>query len=339
LTLKSEAGRPILQATLASELADFTPYSGGFAVIGEDGHDWSHEYINVDALDAFDLDLRLSAQRVLLGKAELARAAVAAALKGGRFTLSVGEAQFHDGMLRGTAAVGRGSAGPEIKIEANITNFDLDRGLGELTGIRRLEGKGTLNFVLEGAGPSVYAMARSLSGQATLTAANGSLNGINVEQVLRRLEHKPLSGSADFSGGRTSFDRLLAKLSIAQGKAKIEEAQLDSSFMRVMLVGEASIAHRDLDLKGTASLVQPAAADNAMQPFDLPFIVQGSWDKPFLLPDPASLIKRSGAAAPLLDALRKQSDHEKTARSGMEPLAGSRPSPTVNAPAAGRPAP
>ncbi len=339
LTLKSEAGRPILQATLASESADFTPYSGGFAVTGEDGRDWSREYIDVDALAGFDLDLRLSAQRVLIGKVELARAAVAAALKGGRFTLSVGEAQFHDGILRGTAAVGRGSAGPEVKIEANVSNFDLERGLGELTSIRRLEGKGTLNLMLEGAGPSVHAMVRGLSGQATLTAANGSLNGINVEQVLRRLEHKPLSGAADFRGGRTSFDRLMAKLRISQGTARIEEAQVDSSFMRVTLAGEASIAHRDLDLKGTASLVRPAAADNAIQPFDLPFIVQGPWDKPFLLPDPTALIQRSGAAAPLLDALRKQNVREKTARSGMEPLAGSRPSPAVEAPAARRPAP
>ncbi len=34
--------------------------------------------------------------------------------------------------------------------------------------------------------------------------------------------------------------------------------------------------------------------------FDLPFVAQGPWDSPFLLPDPQALIRRSGAARPLL---------------------------------------
>jgi AsmA protein len=36
----------------------------------------------------------------------------------------------------------------------------------------------------------------------------------------------------------------------------------------------------------------------------LPFVVQGPWDDPIILPDAQSLIRRSGAAAPLLDAIR-----------------------------------
>ena len=38
--------------------------------------------------------------------------------------------------------------------------------------------------------------------------------------------------------------------------------------------------------------------------FELPFVVQGRWDDPIMLPDAQSLIRRSGAAAPLLDAVR-----------------------------------
>jgi AsmA protein len=57
---------------------------------------------------------------------------------------------------------------------------------------------------------------------------------------------------------------------------------------------------RDLDLKGVATLVSSATANE----FDLPFVVQGQWDDPIMLPDPQSLIRRSGAAAPLLDAIK-----------------------------------
>ena len=61
---------------------------------------------------------------------------------------------------------------------------------------------------------------------------------------------------------------------------------------------------RELDLKGIASLLTSTAAE-VPPAFELPFVVQGPWDDPIILPDAQILIRRSGAAAPLLDAVRK----------------------------------
>jgi AsmA protein len=63
------------------------------------------------------------------------------------------------------------------------------------------------------------------------------------------------------------------------------------------LVGSASIADRDLDLKGTAALLA-ATSGNTGSPFELPFVVHGSWDNPDIRPDPGFLIRRSPATAP-----------------------------------------
>jgi AsmA protein len=53
--------------------------------------------------------------------------------------------------------------------------------------------------------------------------------------------------------------------------------------------------------------------------FELPFVVQGRWDDPILLPDAQSLIRRSGAAAPLLDAVRDRKTRD-AVRSVIERL-------------------
>jgi AsmA protein len=53
--------------------------------------------------------------------------------------------------------------------------------------------------------------------------------------------------------------------------------------------------------------------------FELPFVVQGRWDDPIMLPDAQSLIRRSGAAAPLLDAVRDRKVRDQT-RSVIERL-------------------
>lgn len=312
LAVKREAGRTLLQATLASDSADFTAYTRGIKLNSEDGYSWSRDYIELGQLNAFDLDLRLSSKKVVMGKITAAPVAASILMKGGQFALSIGDAGIYGGKLRGRASIGPSTSGnPVLKVEANLLDFDLERGVGEITGIRRMEGKGLLDLVLEGSGPHAEAIVRNVSGRIQLNAGQGSLNGINVEQVLRRLERRPLSGAPDLAGGRTVFEKLGLKLAVENGKARVEEANIENQVVRVRFGGEASLVHRDLELRGQASLLRPASA--ATQPaFDMPFVVQGSWTRPYLLPDAAALIQRSGTA-PVAEAVRKQQEREKPA--------------------------
>jgi len=114
--------------------------------------------------------------------------------------------------------------------------------------------------------------------------------------VLRRLERRAISGTADLRGGKTPFDRFAAKLQVIKGNAEVQEAEMQNALVRVTLTGLASIPRRDLDLRGTASLMRPAASGEAEAAFDLPFLLRGSWDDPSLMPDPAALIRRSQIA-------------------------------------------
>jgi AsmA protein len=95
--------------------------------------------------------------------------------------------------------------------------------------------------------------------------------------------------------------------------------KIEGSAVKLALTGTASIPERELDLKGTAALIpnRPGATV-----FELPFIVQGSWDDPLMLPDPEALIRRSGAAAPLLNAVRDRGARD-AVRSVIERLTGS----------------
>jgi AsmA protein len=305
ISVQYERGRTVVQATLASESADFTPYSGGFVMADASGRDWSRDPIDLSGLEAFDLDVRLSSQRVTVRKTELTQVAATATMRNGRFTLAVGDARFHRGTLRGRAVLGEGVDGvPDFKIDATLADFDLGTGLAALADIQKLEGKGTLALAVQSSGRDMLALTRGLSGTMTLTAAQGALSGINVEQALRRLERNPRSGSPEFIGGRTTFDRLNAKLRIEEGMATVEEAQASSAQMRLKLAGETSVVRRNLDLRGLATLVGATAPADPSKSFELAFLLLGSWERPFLLPDPTALMQRSGSAPPLVDARR-----------------------------------
>jgi AsmA protein len=106
--------------------------------------------------------------------------------------------------------------------------------------------------------------------------------------------------------GKTPYNVLAANLKIDQGTINVEDVRIEGPSLRLGLAGSASIPARDLDLTGTASLLatSPSGAAEAAPAFELPFMVRGPWDDPLLLPDVQVLMKRSGAAAPLLETFR-----------------------------------
>ena len=306
------------QGTLAAGDIDVTPYVSTVHLMTANAREWDRVPLALDGLTGFEIDLRLSAAKVRIGRAQLGRTAVAASQRGGKLVITVGESQAFNGLIHGSMALAKSEAGAEIKADMQFTDVDLDACLGELFGLRRVEGKGNLSFVLEGSGHSVLTLTRSLSGTASLTSSQGAISGINVEQVLRRLERRPLSGG-DYRSGRTPYDKLNVALKVANGVVTVDDAIVDGSSARITLGGSASIPSRELDLKGTASLLN-GPKDVA---FELPFLVYGPWDDAMPLPDARSLISHSDAAAPLLRSLHDGKTRD-AVRSAIERLTGPR---------------
>src|SRR3984893_5212684 len=292
-------GRQTLQATLAAGALDFTPYISTFRLLASGAHDWNRQLFDLNSLSTTDLDMRLSAARVTVGPTKLGRTAFGANLRGGALALSVGEAQVYGGIAKGSFAVARSDAVADVKAQFQLTDVDLQACAAELFGVTKLSGRGNLNVSLVATGSSPFGLAQSLDGTATLTGHDGALAGFNVEQLLKRLERRPLSGAGNFRSGSTPYDNLNVAVKFADGVATAEDIRLEGPASRVTLTGTASVATREYDLKRVASLT---SGSNGGTGFELPFVVQGPWDDPLIFPDPESLIRRSQAAGPLRDA-------------------------------------
>ncbi len=324
-------GRQTLQGTLAAEALDVTPYISTIRMMAGGSRDWNRQPFDLRGLSGSDLDLRLSARRMAVGKTRIGRTALGLNVRNGALMLSVGEAQVFGGVAKGSFSVARSDAKADVRAQFQLTDVELEACLGELFGMRRIAGRGTLGVTLEAAGTNPFGLAQSLDGRATLTSQNGALTGFNVEQLLRRLERRPLSGAGDFRSGRTPFDKLNVALRLNDGIATTEDVRLDGPTVQLTLAGATSIPAREFDLKGTASLVPQAGATRT---FELPFVIQGPWDDPLILPDSESLLRRSPASAPLLDAVRDRRARE-AVKSAIERLTGGqRSAPGAAAPEA-----
>ena len=318
-------GRQTLQATLAAGNLDFTPYISTFRLLASGARDWNRQLFDLTSLSTTDLDMRLSAARVTVGPTKLGRTAFGANLRGGALALSVGEAQVYGGIAKGSFAVARSDAVADVKAQFQFIDVDLLACANELFGITKLSGRGNLNVSLVASGASPFGLAQSLDGTALLTGHDGAIAGFNVEQLLKRLERRPLSGGGNFRSGSTPYDNLNVAVKFSDGVATAEDIRVEGPAARITLTGTASVPSREYDLKGVASLNSAPGSDKG---FDLPFVVQGPWDDPLVFPDPDSLIRRSPGAAQLLESL-KDSKARDAVKSVLERFTGggARPAP------------
>jgi AsmA protein len=328
-------GRQTLQATLAAGNLDFTPYVSTFRLLASGARDWNRQLFDLNSLSTTDLDMRLSAAQVTVGSTKLGRTALGANLRGGALALSVGEAQMYGGIARGSFGIARSDAVADIKAQFQFTDVDLQACAGELFGVNKLTGRGNLNVSLVASGSSPFGLAQSLDGNATLTGHDGAIAGFNVEQLLKRLERRPLSGGGNFRQGSTPYDNLTIAVKFADGIATADDVRVEGPGTRLTMTGTASVPSREYDLKGVASLTSTSSGTPG---FDLPFVVQGPWDDPLIFPDPESLIRRSPASAPLLDAVKDRKTRD-AVRSVLERFTGGGAKPAVAPDAAASVAP
>jgi AsmA protein len=334
----SNNGRQTLQATLAAGALDFTPYIATIRLLTSGARDWNRQLFDLNSLTSTDLDMRLSAAKVTVGPTKLGRTALGANLRAGALALSIGEAQMYGGIAKGSFGIARSDAVADVKAQFQFVDVDLQACVSELFGVTKLSGRGNLSVALEASGNSPFGLAQSLDGTAMLTGHDGAINGFNVEQLLKRLERRPLSGGGNFRSGSTPYDNMTIAVKFSEGVATAEDVRIEGPAARVTLTGTASVPAREYDLKGVASLT---SAPNAAPGFDLPFVVQGPWDDPLIFPDPESLIRRSPGAAPLLDAVKDRKTRD-TVRSVIERFTGQKTVPaaapaTADAPAAEAP--
>lgn len=292
-------GRQTLQATLAADALDFTPYISTFRLLANGARDWNRQLFDLNGLSTTDLDMRLSAAKLTVGPTKLGRTAIGANLRNGTLALSVGEAQVYGGIAKGSFGIARSDTIADIKAQFQFTDVDLQACATELFGLNKLSGRGNINVSLFASGSSPFALVQSLDGSATVTGHDGAISGFNAEQLLKRLERRPLSGGGNFRSGSTPYNNLTIAVKFSDGIATAEDIRIEGPSAKITLTGTASVPTREYDMKGVASL-------NTASGFQLPFMVQGPWDDPLIFPDPESLIRQSPAASPFLDLLKQR---------------------------------
>ena len=300
LALDTSEGRASLSGTLATDLLQLDAIVGELpALRGSDGQ-WSRDTLVLKDLAQAELDLRISAARLRLGGLQGEDAALSVLLKDGRLEVALAEAQAYRGSVKARAIATLANPGLDIKLNGSFAQLDANAFLTSAFGTGWISGLSSGQFSLQNGSDSPAGLVAGLEGHAQVTVSQGSINGINVEQALRRVEKHPLLSASDIHNGRTSFDQATAGVKVEHGVAQIAAGTIVGPGAHIAFQGNASIADRTMQLKAHATQTSNAAGPQ------LDFQVSGSWDDLRVEPDAEGLIRRSDAAAPLFGSRRNE---------------------------------
>jgi AsmA protein len=216
---------------------------------------------------------------------------------------SLAEAQAYKGTVKLRAVETTEPPNIDLKVNGSFSQIDINSFLQAAADTAWLSGSATGQFSLQSIGSTPAAVMGSLEGHGEITVDQGEIEGINIEQALRRVEKRPLLSASDVHYGRTSFDRAHATVDVSQGIAQIGNGMVGGPAAQVSFVGTASVADRTLLVRARASQTGPDGATRPGGP-ELSLTASGTWDDIDVEPDAESLIRRSDAAAPLLGIRR-----------------------------------
>ena len=167
---------------------------------------WSDKPFGFAPPRAFDLDLRISAAHAEWRGHRLDDIAGSLICRDGELAAKLVEAGAYQGALKGQLTLTRGPEGLQAQLAGSLADADLGAALADF-GWNGYQGRGGFDFSLRSTGFAPADSVASLAGTASLDLQAGVIDGVNIEEAMRRSQRRPIDVARDMAIGQTTFAR------------------------------------------------------------------------------------------------------------------------------------
>jgi uncharacterized protein involved in outer membrane biogenesis len=286
--------RPLITGTLSAGDMDITSFLTPIWPKQQEQAGWKNSPIDPNVAPDQDLDIRLSAERINLGIVRISNAALSILARERTLNITLASAHMFQGMTKGKISIHPIDQGFSLSSHVAFETIDIGQTTLALMDVRKLEGSISGKFDVESNGRSIDDIMKAMSGKADFILTNGTLSGVNLSTLLRRIETRPLSVVRDMRGGKTDFDTMRMSMRITNGTAYIDASEMLFAPNRMTLNGSVAIGERQLNLVGEAAGPTP---QNGAEPAVLAYTITGDFDDPIVTPDINRILKRSSGTA------------------------------------------
>lgn len=192
--------------------------------------------------------LQVRGLRLAEVKAELRAAA-------GRVDISPHSASLYGGAVAGDLVLD--ALANRVALKETLSDVDMGALLKDVARKEYVEGRGSVVLDVSAAGPTVEAMKRALGGTAKVHLREGTLQGFDALEILKKAQTivgaQTSRGSGQ--GDKTEFGELKASFVIANGVAKNGDLDVQAPGLRIVGSGDIDIGRSRLDYRMNPRLV------------------------------------------------------------------------------------
>ncbi|MGR3511952.1 MAG: AsmA family protein [Paracoccaceae bacterium] len=273
---------PFISADLSGETLDLSFLSAeeGSANAGDApasaGEGWSTDPIDASGLSALNADIRLAASAIDLGTTALQNVTATVTVDRSRAVARIVEAQAFGGALNGQFVVNNRN-GLSVAGEMDGKTVAVQALLTDMAGFDRMRGAGDTQLSFLGVGPSLDAIMKSLSGNASLAIGEGDITGFDLASLFGG------GDAADAVGDRavTIFEALNATFTIDQGVMRNDDLLIAANLFEATGKGDIDLGQQRMDYT-----IRPEVFENDLTGgLSVPVRIEGPWASLRIYPD------------------------------------------------------
>ncbi|MEM8653442.1 MAG: AsmA family protein [Pseudomonadota bacterium] len=273
-------GTPTINAQLNAGALDLRSATGGETSSGGGGGGggavpagtgWPKDPIDASGLAAFNGEIALTASSIDLGQFQLGQTRTLLGNDRSRMVFELREVAAYGGTLVGEFVVNNRS-GLSVGGDMSMRGLSMQPFLKDAADLEMLTGRANLDLKFLGVGGSVDAIMRSLSGTGALNVNDGTIEGIDLDGLLK---------FGRGNGRTTVFDRMSARYRMEGGNLFNDDLLVILRSFEARGNGRIGLGSQDIDY-----LFTPVALKDEDGPdLAIPVRIRGPWANPSILPD------------------------------------------------------
>lgn len=277
----AEAGRPRIDADLAGDTFDLSPFIKGDGKPG--GPMFSDSDLGLSEIRGIDGRFVLAAGKLILGKIVLENAKATAVIDNGEMTVNPLSANYHGTPVQGQFDVSAREGAPKIGLKLNSSGFDIGALLKEAGVSDKLATRMTLAANVTGRGKSLKAIASSLGGQTNMVFARGTIQTGFAELIAKDLVRSLVM---DKGNGQTTLVCGVSRLDFSAGVGSFRALVVETEATTTTGSGTINLGKETLNLT-----LSPRPKDASLISLATDIHVTGPIRNPSVAPDAAGVAK------------------------------------------------
>lgn len=290
--IRRESARWQVNATLATARADLTPLLSHIRAMYDPDKGWNSSRLAIEPLFGMNADIRLSADRLVIGPQQITQAAIAVITRPGRIEASLGDGTVETGRARGRVIVSRQFEDLELRANGTVEDINFGQLATKLNLPHRLSGIGTGDFSFETIGSSIAQMVSQLDGKVQLGLRAGELVGIDLLRMASRRNAPRNTTLTEALGGKTPFESASFTAKITRGLVAPVDAVMNAQLLVGNLSGDIDLGSAIINLVGAVVQIPTESGQSEPRPI-IDFTINGPLFDPRVTPNMATILRRS----------------------------------------------